>query len=137
MRTFYAPLLLLLGNVSMPRIDSLFFIYRKMIIVLDSRRRDVYSRGVNYELKRSGGGRGRRKSTGETPVQHGDGIRGRDARATPGEGAHQTCHSTKRTQIIFADFLIYHFYFQKLMPFAAAFAIGFVLEKRTQFRGVI
>ena len=44
--------------------------------------------------------------------------------------------SAKRTQIIFAHFSMYHFYLQKLMPFATAFANGFVLEKRTQNRGL-
>jgi hypothetical protein len=31
---------------------------------------------------------------------------------------------------------MYQFYIQKFMPFAAAFANGFVLEKRTHFGGV-
>src|ERR1039457_5394953 len=59
---------------------------------------------------------------------------GRDARSTWGDGAtqaHQTCHSTKRTHFIFAYFSLYHAYFQQLMPFAGAFANGFVLGKRT------
>ena len=44
---------------------------------------------------------------------------------------HQTCHSTKRTHFIFADFFPYQLYLQELLLFAGAFANGFVLEKRT------
>ena len=45
----------------------------------------------------------------------------------------EMCYSAKRTHFVFADFSLYHFVLQKLMPFAAAFANGFVLEKRTHF----
>src|ERR1017187_9617220 len=41
--------------------------------------------------------------------------------------------SAKRTHFDFAEFLLYHFYLQRLMPFAGAFANGFVLGKRTHF----
>ena len=44
--------------------------------------------------------------------------------------------SAKRTHFIFAEFLLYRAYSQKLMNFAGAFANGFVLEKRTHFGGV-
>jgi hypothetical protein len=39
--------------------------------------------------------------------------------------------SAKRTHFVFADFFMYRSYLQKLMSFAATFANGFVLEKRT------
>jgi hypothetical protein len=44
--------------------------------------------------------------------------------------------SAKRTHFIFEYFSLYYTYLQRLMPFAAAFANGFVLEKRTHFSGV-
>src|ERR1035437_928325 len=44
--------------------------------------------------------------------------------------------SAKRTHFIFVEFLIHHFYLQILMLFAGAFANGFVLGKRTHFRGI-
>jgi hypothetical protein len=45
--------------------------------------------------------------------------------------------SAKRTHFIFEEFLMYHMYLEKLMPFAAAFANGFVLGKRTHLEGVL
>src|ERR1017187_1259230 len=48
----------------------------------------------------------------------------------------ETCHSTKRTHFVFAYFLVYHISLQEFTSFAGAFANGFVLEKRTHFRGV-
>src|ERR1035437_5308411 len=50
------------------------------------------------------------------------------------QGVKETCHSTKRTHFIYATFSMYHICVQKLMSFAAAFANGFVLVKRTHFR---
>ena len=63
------------------------------------------------------------KNTGGTPAL----LRGR--------GLRKTCVSAKRTHFIPVTFSVYHLYLQKLMPFATAFANGFVLEKRTHFRG--
>ena len=60
----------------------------------------------------------------------------RDLRAKPFD-AKETCHSTKRTHFVFAKLQMYQFYSQILMPFAAAFANGFVLEKRTHFEVVL
>ena len=71
----------------------------------------------------------RRNRTQGTITNH-----GRDARATV---AHQTCHSTKRTHFIFAEFSLYRFCLQNLMSFAESFANGFVLEKRTHLGRVL
>jgi len=41
--------------------------------------------------------------------------------------------SAKRTHFVFDQFVMDHYYPEILMPFAAAFANGFVYEKRTHF----
>jgi len=59
-----------------------------------------------------------------------EGCAPEDLRAKPFE-AHQTCHSAKRTHLFWAEFVVDRFYLQGLTRFAAAFANGFVLKKRT------
>jgi len=48
----------------------------------------------------------------------------------------ETCHFAKRTHFVFEEFLLYRLCSKELMPFAVAFANGFVLEKRTHLEGV-
>src|ERR1035438_3582102 len=49
---------------------------------------------------------------------------------------HQTCHSAKRTHRFAIAFLLYHFYLQKLMPFAGEICRWVRFGKRTHRRGV-
>ena len=95
-------------------------------------RRDEYSRRVNYELNPpSRGGYGATRCCTQLGGEDG----GRETIAQRNWGPIYV--SAKRTQIIFVDLLLYPLYFQKLMPFAATFANGFVLEERTHFREVL
>src|SRR6266404_1592233 len=64
----------------------------------------------------------------------GSGFAKASARLAAGRSSGPIYVSAKRTQFIFAVFSMYHFCLQKLMPFAAAFANGFVSEKRTQIQ---
>ena len=58
------------------------------------------------------------------------------AATAEGGRAKEMCHSTKRTHFISAYFSVYQFYLKALTRFAAAFANGFVLEKRTHLEGI-
>ena len=65
--------------------------------------------------------------TGGSPLRE-DATKAKLPALLRGQGRKETCHSTKRTHFVFGEFALYQFYLQQVMPFAEAFANGFVFQ---------